>query len=423
MSFIGFVTGENKAQELNKRVQRNITALESKKPDATGSSRSDTESLSRMKIVSLVDHAIEPKVSDQKDIPFKSLENFEPPPNSQQLASGSLRHAPKIEGRAAPLEGKIEHPASDLNSTTKVTQHIVGSMRDISLPGINHSLAEAGLLSECNNAEDTDERETIIDWLSSTNYTAQHNDHLARRHEGTVQWILDTSEFQNWQKNEDQILFCQGTPGAGKTILTSFVIDQLIAKSSVSSVGVAYFYLNFQHKGEQSALRLLSSLLKQLVQKRHPLPQSVKLLCHQHKDRLSRPSLREISRTIHAVASGYSRTFVVVDALDECRPADLMKFLKHILRMRSTNLFATSRSMIPDFLSRLTNTQSLEIRADERDVKSYLDYRMIELATPVKTDKEVQSEIKAKIVQSAQGSYVLLSTILRYETDILIAFD
>jgi hypothetical protein len=72
----------------------------------------------------------------------------------------------------------------------------------------------------------------ILMWLTTTDYSAQQSDFLSRRQEGTGQWLLDSNQFQMWRDGEIQTLFCQGMPGAGKTIMTSIVILSLHQISS-----------------------------------------------------------------------------------------------------------------------------------------------------------------------------------------------
>ena len=44
------------------------------------------------------------------------------------------------------------------------------------------------------------------------------------RFDGVGDWLLETSEFQEWRSSEDgadkAVLFCSGNPGVGKTYLT-----------------------------------------------------------------------------------------------------------------------------------------------------------------------------------------------------------
>jgi hypothetical protein len=72
-----------------------------------------------------------------------------------------------------------------------------------------------------------EERQSILDWLTTIDYAPQQNDFINQRQAGTGQWFLDSAEYQAWLKTDKRILFCPGIPGAGKTILTSIVIDDL----------------------------------------------------------------------------------------------------------------------------------------------------------------------------------------------------
>ena len=122
---------------------------------------------------------------------------------------------------------------------------------------------------------------------------------------------------------KERRLFCPGIPGAGKTILTSIVVDQLMTRfEKDKTIGIAYIYCNFQRQDEQKAGDLLGSLLKQLAQDQSSsLPETVKALYDKHKDKRTRPSFDEIRRSLHSVAAQYSRVFIFIDALDECQVA------------------------------------------------------------------------------------------------------
>ena len=108
-------------------------------------------------------------------------------------------------------------------------------------------------------------------------YVSQQNDFISRRQEGTGQWLLESAEFQNWLGAGRKTLFCPGMPGAGKTILTAVVIDELTARfANDPNIGIAYIYCNFRRQDEQKAVRLLASVLKQLAQGRALLPDDVR---------------------------------------------------------------------------------------------------------------------------------------------------
>jgi hypothetical protein len=117
-----------------------------------------------------------------------------------------------------------------------------------------------------NQRQDDQELLDILDWLTPIDYILQQSDFISRRHAGTGQRLLDSTEFQTWLEKDKQTLFCPGIPGAGKTILTSIVIDGLNTRfQSNTNVGIAYIYYNFRQQDEQKSEDLLAILLKQLT--------------------------------------------------------------------------------------------------------------------------------------------------------------
>jgi Cdc6-like AAA superfamily ATPase len=261
--------------------------------------------------------------------------------------------------------------------------------------------------------QDDLERRTITEWLTRIDYSTQQSDFIGRRQEGTGQWLLNSNKFQSWLSTTKQTLFCPGMPGAGKTMITSIVVDYLSAEfQNDASVGVAYLYCNFRRQDEQSPTELLSSLLKQLVQGQLSVPESVKGLYERHKDK-ARPSFDEMLKVFHAVVADYSRTFIVIDALDECQVSGGVrsKLLSELFRLQAqsgASLFATSR-FIPEIEKEFTGSILLEIRANNEDVQRYLDGHMSRLPSFVSRSSDLKEEIKTEIIKAVDGMYVPLT--------------
>lgn len=193
-------------------------------------------------------------------------------------------------------------------------------------------------MNELKQEKDDQRDHYVLDWLTLTDYGPQTSDFLSRRTPGTGQWLLDIKEYQTWSQTAKETLFCPGMPGAGKTILTATVIDDLTRRfqnDGDADVGIAYIYCNFMRQSEQTVDRLLASLLKQLCQTRPPLPDCLKDLYEHHQRRRTRPSFTEISNTIRSVASLYYKVFIIVDALDECQMSNgsRIRLLKEIFRV------------------------------------------------------------------------------------------
>jgi Cdc6-like AAA superfamily ATPase len=244
----------------------------------------------------------------------------------------------------------------------------------------------------------------ILDWLTPINYGTQLSDYLARREPGTGEWLQQSKEFQAWLGTGKQTLFCPGVPGAGKTILTSIVINHLIDRFSTDpSIRIVYLYCNF--KQQVKADDLLASLLKQLSQERSSLPDTVKALYECHKSKGTRPLCDEISRALRSVAAMYSRVFIVIDGLDEYQANVRSKVLSEVFNLRDefrANLFATSR-FIPEIGDKFDGSTLLEIRATEHDMRRYLDSHIAELTSSVDLSSELQEEITTGIIKAVDG--------------------
>jgi Cdc6-like AAA superfamily ATPase len=246
----------------------------------------------------------------------------------------------------------------------------------------------------------------ILRWLTPTDYGPQQSDLFRRRQAGTGQWLLDSAEYQAWLKTSQQTLFCPGIPGAGKTILTSIVVDDLITRfQNNPTISIAYIYCNFKRKGEQKINDLLASLLKQLAQNQSYLPSSVQDLYDRHKEKHTRPSFEETSRALHFIAAMYSQVFIIVDALDECQASEgcRSRFLSEIFSLQQkckVNIFATSRFIL-EVTEKFKEHTRLEIRAHDEDVQKYLEGRI--LWSDRKFLKTFHKEIKTKITKAVDG--------------------
>jgi hypothetical protein len=267
-------------------------------------------------------------------------------------------------------------------------------------------------IHQLNRRQDEQHRQAIADWLTPVDYALQQSDFISRRQEGTGQWLLDSSEFQEWLKQGKQTLFCPGIPGAGKTIITSIVVEYLWTKfKNDTSVGIAYLYCNFRRQHEQKPADLLVSLLKQLFQERTPMPETIRSLYDRHKDKRSRPSLDEILKELHSVVRLYSKVYIIIDALDECQASDdsSRQFLRNVFNLQSQahgNIFATSR-FIPEIESQFEGCIRKEIWAQHDDVLRYLDGRIPQLLrSQISKCHDLPDLIRREVVKAVDGMYV-----------------
>ncbi|KAH0607794.1 uncharacterized protein H6S33_002828 [Morchella sextelata] len=77
-------------------------------------------------------------------------------------------------------------------------------------------------------------RNKILNWLYFGNFAQKHVEISGRRQKHTTGWIFGTAEFKNWLKDQPDylMLWGYGIPGAGKTFISSSIIDYLTTQKS-----------------------------------------------------------------------------------------------------------------------------------------------------------------------------------------------
>ncbi|KAL6901316.1 hypothetical protein GGI43DRAFT_422769 [Trichoderma evansii] len=223
----------------------------------------------------------------------------------------------------------------------------------------------------------------ILNWLADSDYSSQKNDYFNRHQEGTGQWLLDSAVYQGWLSKSKQNLICPGIPGAGKTILTAIVIENLRSRfSNDPKVGVAYNFYNFNRQAQQTANKFMASLLRQLCPPEFPLPEAVKSLHDNHSRENTRPSLEEILRALKAVVKTFSR-----------EEADI-------------NIFATSRPNL-EIEKEFQRCTLVDIVASRDDICKYIDGYMSTHPRYVHKSTDLKERIKTEIANTAEGMFLL----------------
>lgn len=149
---------------------------------------------------------------------------------------------------------------------------------------------------------------------------------------------------------------------------------------------------------------MVLSVLKQLALRHSSMTGGLKDLAT-HRSKQTRPSLDEVLRALQSTIEIYSRVFIIVDALDELSSNCRARFLSELFALQvktGTSIFATSR-FIPEIVARFEGSTSLEIRATDEDLKTYLDGQMLRLPSFVTSSPDLQTEIKTTIAKVADG--------------------
>ncbi|KAF3199305.1 hypothetical protein TWF679_001523 [Orbilia oligospora] len=232
-----------------------------------------------------------------------------------------------------------------------------------------------------NNHRETKHTE-ILEWVCpGAALSARHSTIVSARQAGTGQWFLTQNAFSRWltpSKTASSILWCYGIPGAGKSTISSVVIDYLEEQRKqdpTTQTAVAYFYFDFSNK-EIGARIFTRNLLKQLAFQSPNFPQGLTELSQTYSGSgKTEAEDQKIEDLLIESASNFKYTYIVVDALDECAPEQRFNVLNIIQRLAGSGgarVFATSRPHPEDINEVFKEVNKIELGARADDIRKYI---------------------------------------------------
>ncbi|KZP24030.1 ankyrin [Athelia psychrophila] len=257
-------------------------------------------------------------------------------------------------------------------------------------------------------SEDKVDKEKIYRWLdapdSSGNFLAAREKH----HGKTGAWFIEGDEYITWKKTPDSALWVYGTPGCGKTIICSIIIEKICEECSATPT-FAYAYFFFDARDGQTDLslhdRLIRSIIKQLSYQSSGFPTSLVELYGDGRQ----PSIKALQHVLEKIIDGFDRTYIIIDAVDECANREkVLTWIDKITRRKAGNLQVLFSSRperdIKDYLDSMVSLYRVTLngkRAD-RDIEAYLDAM---LAKMTRWDAVTIARVRAALITGSDGMF------------------
>ncbi|KAI0966455.1 ankyrin [Xylaria arbuscula] len=208
-------------------------------------------------------------------------------------------------------------------------QRILGKLRSLT-DSISIALGRANLqvgldtnkdVKYLRHAIESAELETALKWISPLDFRTLQKTAQRRPLTGTGSWFLNNPQVRGWSDCRTRALWCHGIPGAGKTVLATALFQQLLEKHAHENVAVLIAYCSFDDANTHSSSNILSSFLRQLVEKRGQMSEVIRNLYIEHAqgEEQPRPSQEKLVTAMSKELESFDKTFIIIDGLDELR--------------------------------------------------------------------------------------------------------
>ncbi|KAK3349876.1 hypothetical protein B0T25DRAFT_582714 [Lasiosphaeria hispida] len=242
------------------------------------------------------------------------------------------------------------------------------------------------------------------------------------RQPGSCRWFTDQSTFVSWRTGAGPaVLWLVGRPAAGKSVLSSHVIDEL--RRPLHGSYCSYFIFKHAKTGESTLSDCFRSLAFQMAAQDRLVRDALLRLAHDDGlvwDKTDDGSVWRrlfIGCIFKLPPNALQQHFWVVDGVDECVRFNSL-FTKKLLAAfpQGLKLFATSRRLeeIERGLAALGPGAAMQVLSEVDtldDMRLFVDTRLSELGRPERPeDRESMCD---KILKKSSGSFLWTRLVLQ----------
>ncbi|PHH89668.1 hypothetical protein CDD83_5546 [Cordyceps sp. RAO-2017] len=257
--------------------------------------------------------------------------------------------------------------------------------------------------------------------------------HNAEGHDGTCSWIIANKKVQSWacKQSSTHMLWMQGKPGSGKSVLSSQMVKFM--KTCNPELSVIYHFCSYSYVSTTQFKEILMSLILQLIQWQPDLSAYVYNDYYRAKKSPSVATLEQLLRCLLTNVPSQpdgseAYVWIIIDGLDECDDDKQQALVSLLYEVSSKAARDSSRSTFCRVLisSRpsvilerlLSEEQTLFLSEEEENLENAMhlyarkrlhDLYPIRLLSLGVTSAELD-QFRKSIVDKAEGKYLITST-------------
>ena len=241
----------------------------------------------------------------------------------------------------------------------------------------------------------------------------------------SYRWILDSADFRQWREDpQSQLLWIEGLPGKGKTMLLCGIIDEL-KKPSTHTCLLSFFFCQATDSRINSATAVLRGLIYLIVDQQPSLISHVRKKYDSKKER----SIFEDANAWDVLSEIFTNilqdpslkiTYLIIDALDECvtELSQLLDFIIQKLSVSSRIRWIVSSRNWPEVEMRLEEADHKVRLCLEHNTESvssavgkYIQHKLSQLAQNRKYDEETRSAIRDHLSSNANDTFLWVALV------------
>lgn len=245
---------------------------------------------------------------------------------------------------------------------------------------------------------------------------------------GTCTWLLDEKDYLEWLRPptpQSSLFWLSGGAAAGKSVLSSFIINNLVEKGLCCQ----YFFIRFGDRGKRSLSLLLRSIAYQVALSKPSLLGSILQLKDQGIDfetATPRTIWERLFKAIVFKAEENEPMYWVIDGLDEADdPRAITRLLFEVcgspipIRIlfvgRETTEIATSFQKVPKQLG----FGSMSIKGHKEDLSHYIQQEL-----NLSGDARFREDVAETIARESQKNFLVsagyIVNLLKEPTDLSV---
>ncbi|CAI7655697.1 unnamed protein product [Penicillium viridicatum] len=239
-------------------------------------------------------------------------------------------------------------------------------------------------------------------------------------------WVLQNNDFQKWRVDEEvRLLWIQGDPGKGKTMLLCGIIDELRNSTDNTALNLSFFFCQATDERINNAISVLRGLIFMLACEQPSIIHHIRRRYDQTGKQLFEDAnaWQALSGILSDILEDptLKETYFIIDALDECT-GDLSLLLDLIVEASSSGnarvkWIVSSRNwpIIEDYFGDATQKTSLSLELNATSISEavaiYIQFKVQQLAEKKRYKPAVRDIVASHLMLNSQDTFLWVALV------------